>query len=68
MPEKKEATVTIDDKEYKISEMSDEAKGQLLSYNFSENEMKRLQAQLALATTARNAYRKALIEILTAKA
>ena len=68
MPENKEATVTIDDKEYKISEMSDEAKGQLLSYNFSENEIKRLQAQIALTTTARNAYRKALIEMLTAEA
>ena len=66
MPKNKEATVTIDDKEYKVSEMSDEAKGELASLQFAENEMKRLQAQIALATTARNAYAKALKAMLTA--
>ena len=65
MPKTKEPTIKIDDKEYKIADLSDEAKGQLASMNFAESELKRLQAQIALVTTARNAYRKAAVEIIT---
>ena len=65
MPETKEPTITINDKPYKIADLSEEAKGQLASLNFAESELRRLQAQIAIATTARNAYRKALVDIVT---
>ena len=65
MAEKKEATLTINDTQYKIADLSNEAKMQLANLNFAEAEMRRLQGQLALATTARNAYRQALASLVT---
>ena len=65
MPKTNEPTITIEDKEYKIADLSEEAKAQLASMNFAESELRRMQAQIALVTTARNAYRKAVVEIVT---
>ena len=65
MAETKEPVLTIEDKEYKIADLSEDAKANLASFNYAEAELRRLQAQTALATTARNAYRKTLIEIVT---
>lgn len=51
-----EQSITIDGKEYKSSELSDKVKGELISLRTAEQEMARLQTQMALMQTARNAY------------
>ena len=51
-----EQTITIDGKEYKASELSDKVKSELISLRAAEQEMARLQTQMALLQTARNAY------------
>ena len=60
------ATVTIDEKEYDVETLSEEAKGQLMSLQFVDAELQRLQAQAAILQTARVAYSKALNEALAA--
>ena len=50
------ATVTIDEKEYDLAALSDEAKAQIASINFVDSEMQRLHAQMAVLQTARLAY------------
>ena len=55
-----EATITIDDVAYKIDDLSDNAKGQIQGIQMAEAEIKRLNIQVALAQTARNAYILAL--------
>ena len=57
-------TIKIDDKEYDIDKLSDEAKAQLVSMQFCDQELQRLQAQAAAYQTARMAYAKALNEQL----
>ncbi|MDA3808493.1 MAG: DUF6447 family protein [Thiomicrorhabdus sp.] len=64
MTEQKEGTLKINDKEYKMSELSNDAKAQLQSARFADTEIQRLNMQLALVQTARNAYQKALLELL----
>ena len=54
------ATITIDGKEYDVDKLSDEAKNQLGALQFSDAEIQRLQAQLAMMQTARVAYANAL--------
>jgi len=56
--------ITIDGKEYDIDELSDEAKGQVASLNFVDQELARLTAKIAAMQTARNTYGRALNEIL----
>jgi hypothetical protein len=57
-------TIKIDDKEYDFDKLSDEAKAQLVSMQFCDQELQRLQAQAAAIQTARMAYAKALNEAL----
>jgi len=57
--------IKIDDKEYDFDKFSDEAKAQLASIQFCDQELARLQVQAAAYQTARMAYSKALNEILT---
>ncbi|MEI7993316.1 MAG: DUF6447 family protein [Methylococcaceae bacterium] len=57
-------TVKIDDKDYELESLSEEAKGQLLSLQFVDAELQRLNAQAAVLQTARVAYAKALNEAL----
>lgn len=52
--------IKINDVDYKLEALSDNAKGQLQGIQVAEAEMKRLNIQLALAQTARNAYMYAL--------
>jgi hypothetical protein len=52
--------ITIDEKEYETDDMSDEAKAQLQSLQFVDNEIARGQMKAAALQTARNAYAKAL--------
>ena len=48
MSDQKEAMLKINDKEYKVSDLSDEAKAQLQSLRFSEAEIQRLKMQLSV--------------------
>ena len=53
-------TIKIDNVDYDTDTLSDEAKGQLASIQFCDQELQRLQAQAAAIKTARVAYAKAL--------
>ena len=59
-------TIKIDDKEYDVASLSDEAKNQLASIQFVDSELARLQAKVAALQTARMAYSKALQAALPA--
>ena len=50
----------IDNVEYDTDKLSDEAKAQLISLQFCDQELQRFQAQAAAYQTARMAYAKAL--------
>ena len=54
------AKVTIDDKEYETDDMSEDAQAQLVSLQFVNSELPRLQAKLAAMQTAASAYSVAL--------
>lgn len=54
------AKITIDDKEYETDDMSEDARAQLVSLQFVNSEIPRLQAKLAAMQTAANAYSIAL--------
>jgi hypothetical protein len=58
------AIVTIDNKEYDIDALPEQAKLHLLNIQFVDAELARLQAQVAVFQTARIAYGKALHEML----
>lgn len=53
-------TLKIDNQEYDVDTLSDEAKAQVISLQFCDQEIARLQAQTAAFRTARAAYAKAL--------
>ena len=53
-------TIKIDNIDYDTDKLSDEAKVQLASIQFCDQELQRLQAQAAAIQTARMAYAKAL--------
>jgi hypothetical protein len=53
-------TIKIDNVDYDTANLSDEAKAQLVSIQFCDQELARLQAQVAAYQTARMAYAKAL--------
>ena len=57
-------TVTIDNIVYDLETLSADAKAQLLSVQFVNQELARLQAQAAALQTARIAYAKALGDAL----
>ena len=58
--------INIDNVEYDTDKLSDEAKAQLVSVQFCDQELARLQAQTAAIQTARMAYAKALQSALPA--
>jgi hypothetical protein len=58
--------IKIDNKDYDLDTLSDEAKSQLASLQFVDAELQRLNAQSAVFQTARIAYSKALSEALGA--
>ncbi len=61
------AKITIDEKEYEVDDLSQEAKNQLQALQFVDQEVLRLQLQTAALQTARNAYGKALQKALGAE-
>tara|TARA_B110000240_G_C13455281_1_gene434308 strand:- start:1026 stop:1244 length:219 start_codon:yes stop_codon:yes gene_type:complete len=54
------ATVSIDNVDYYVADLSDNAKAQLQGLNIAMNELKRLELKKALLETARNAYGSSL--------
>ena len=56
--------IKIDDKDYELDSLSEEAKAQLVSLQFVDAELQRLNAQTAVLQTARHAYAKALSDAL----
>jgi len=58
------STIKIDNKEYELDSLSNEAKAQLVSIQFVDGEINRLQGQMAAMQTARNTYAKALTSLL----
>ena len=59
-------TINIDNIEYDTEKLSDEAKAQLVSLQFCDQELARLEVQAAAIHTARMAYAKALNDALPA--
>ena len=59
-------TINIDNIEYDTDKLSDDAKAQLVSLQFCDQELQRLQVQSAAYQTARMAYAKALNDALPA--
>jgi hypothetical protein len=56
--------ITIDNQDYGLATLSDEAKAQLASLQFVDAEIARLQAKIAAFQTARNSYALALRQLL----
>lgn len=52
--------ITIDNQDYDLDTLSNEARAQLQSLQFVDAELQRLNAQAAVLQTARVAYSKAL--------
>lgn len=60
--------VKIDGKDYDTSNFNVDTKHQLTNLQITDQEIQRLQVQLAIAQTARNAYAKALSLTLPSEA
>jgi len=55
-----EQTITIDGQNYNLADLSDAARNQLVNLRVTDQEIARLQQQMAIAQTARVAYANAL--------
>ncbi len=55
-----QATVTIDGVSYPMEQLSENARAQIVNLRVTDQEIARLQTQLAIAQTARATYAKAL--------
>lgn len=62
------STIKIDNVEYDFDKLSEETKAQLISMQFCDQELQRLQSQAAAIQTARQAYAKALQASLASEA
>ena len=58
-------TITIDDKDYNLDDLSDECKAEIQTLQFCEGEIARLNAKLAVAATARIAYQRAVAKLMS---
>ena len=56
--------IKIDDKDYELDSLADDAKAQLVNIQFVDAEIERVNAQTAVLQTARMAYAKALNDAL----
>jgi aminoglycoside/choline kinase family phosphotransferase len=56
--------ITIDNIDYDLDSLSEDAKAQIVSIHFVDAELQRLQAKAAALQTARSAYARALSELL----
>jgi hypothetical protein len=62
-----EPKVTIDEKDYLIEDLSDDAKAQLGSMQVVDQKIANLQQEIGIMQTARNAYANALAAALPQK-
>lgn len=62
-----EQTITINGEAYKISEFSKEAISQIESIRFTESEINRANAMVAVMTTAKAGYEAELAKLLPKK-
>jgi hypothetical protein len=60
-------SLEIDGVNYSLDNLTDAAKAQFTSLQVTDAEIQRLNIQLAIAHTARNAYARALAELLPAQ-
>jgi hypothetical protein len=60
-------TITINNKDYPLDQLSENAKDQLASIQAVDAELAKLQQQLAIYQTARNAYVQALVSAVETK-
>jgi transcription elongation GreA/GreB family factor len=60
MSNENEITINIDDQEYRLDDLSENAKAQLASIHFVDERILQLQNELAVADTARIGYTNAL--------
>ena len=60
MTKSTEKTITIDGVEYKVSDLNDNAKNQIVNLRVTDQEIASLNQKLAIAQTARAAYANAL--------
>jgi len=60
MPDTPAPTVTIDDKEYSIDALSDDAKANITNVQLVDQKIAQAQQEIAILQTARNAYIAAL--------
>ncbi|WP_417420267.1 DUF6447 family protein [Halomonas sp.] len=60
MAQEKAQVITIDDQEYNVSDLSESARSQVVNLRVTDQEIQRLNHQLAIAQTARTAYANAL--------
>ena len=60
-------TWTINDKEYDLDDLSDAVKSQIVNLQVVDGEITRLNQQLAIMQTARNAYAKVLDDEIAEK-
>ena len=58
--QKTENKITIDDKEYSLDSLSDNAKSQLANIQFVDQQIQQLNNEWAIADTARIGYQQAL--------
>ena len=63
-PNPADQKITIDGAEYKLADLSDNAKNQIMNLRVTDQEIGRLQQLLAIAQTARASYAQALAEEL----
>ena len=63
----KEPTITINEIEYKVSDLSDAAKANITNIQLVDQKISQAQQELAILQTARNAYSIALGEALPAR-
>lgn len=62
------STITINNIDYDIDTLSDEARGQVRSIQFIDSELEKLNARIAVMSTARMSYASTLQEILDVEA
>ena len=63
-----EPTLTHNGVTFKVSELSEESQKQLMNVRIAENEIRRLQMQLAITQTAHSAYEQELVASLSPQA
>jgi len=66
--ESKKSAITIDGTQYALEDLSANARSQIVNLRVTDQEIARLQTQLAIAQTARAAYAQALAAELQSNA